>query len=131
MEKKSIDIDIEIYRYLEHHRISFDEDYSHILKRLLSINSVSQEVSKGDIKSSGLYWKGILFKDGLKLRGFYKGSLLEAVVKNGKIKNNNKEYTSPSAAAFGATGMNMNGWTFWEYFDEKKNKWISISKLKK
>lgn len=130
MEKKSILIDIELYKFLEQNRTSFEEDYNAILKRLL-LKDFSQKLTESiGVLPNGLHWKGIFFKDGLRLRGYYKGALLEAIIKKGKINYNGHEYTSPSAAAVGATGMNMSGWSFWEYFDEKKNKWISISKLK-
>lgn len=130
MEKKSIFIDIELFKFLEQNRQTFDEDYNDILKRLLLKNTAKKETNKNVVSQNGLHWKGTFFKDGLKLRGFYKGMMLDAIVKNGKINYNGQEYTSPSAAAIGATGMNMSGWSFWEYFDEKKNKWILISDLK-
>ena len=131
MEMKSIFIDLELFRFLETNRVSFDESYNDILKRVLSINKTIKKESQKELKAdNGLYWKGVFFKDGLKLRGFYKGLCLEAMVKNGKINYNGIEFTSPSAAAINATNMNMSGWNFWEYYNEKKKNWISIANLK-
>ncbi len=95
------------------------------------MNKISRKESiKSNENKSGLYWKGVFFRDGLNLRGFYKGLCIEAIVKNGKINYNGNEFTSPSAAAIKATNMNMSGWSFWEYHNDKTKKWETIANLK-
>ena len=62
--------------------------------------------------------------EGTKLRKWYDRQMVEAVIKDGAIFYNGQAYQSPSAAGMAVTGgSNVNGWIFWEYLDEKTNRW--------
>jgi hypothetical protein len=141
MDEKSIKIDIDTYKLLEKYRSSFDETHNEIIKRvLLSLeNSDRVEIRQFSIENErpnmfvnhGLFWKGCLLSNGLKLRSQYKGVLHVAEIAKGKILFNGKEYTSPSAAAVeAAEGVSVNGWKFWEYFDEKQKDWKSLDSIR-
>lgn len=73
-----------------------------------------------------LYCRGGKIANGTKLRVRYLGELHEAQVRGGKIWLKDKSYTTPSKAARAVTHNNVNGWRFWEYFDEDLNKWRKL-----
>ena len=67
-----------------------------------------------------------IFKPPLKLSSNYKGNDLEAeLLRDGTIQFQDKKYKSCSAAAIAAISkiagrrLSANGWTFWQYKDEK------------
>jgi hypothetical protein len=65
------------------------------------------------------------------LRAYYLGVEYTARLRtDGWINYNRKLYESPSAAAKAAVGKGLNGWTFWQYRNEKK-KWVKLAKLRK
>ncbi|MFN8296204.1 MAG: hypothetical protein U0T69_08415 [Chitinophagales bacterium] len=142
MSTKKIDIDIETYKLIESLRSSFEESQNDIIKRVLKENSNSNKTAINpfsDINisqnifnnSKGLFWKEVLLPNGLKLRKISKDITYSAVVLNGRIICNNREYFSPSAAATDVFGTTVNGWLFWEYFDEKKEEWYVLNNLRK
>jgi len=137
MEKKKIEIDIEVYRWIESNRISFNETENDILKR------ISQKIQKNEdvfipvnIEANimdineGLFWKGVLLKNGLKLKKSFKGKMHYAEIKHNQIVFNNKKFHSPSAAAIELTGTSVNGWIFWEYFNQENNEWEILDNLR-
>lgn len=137
MKTKKIEIDIEVYRWIESNRISFDETENDILKR------VSQRIQRNEDGfvpinieenimniNEGLFWKGILLKNGLRLRKLFKGKIYYAEIKNNQIVFNNKKFHSPSAAAIELTGTSVNGWIFWEYFNQENNEWEILDNLR-
>lgn len=87
-------------------------------------------VSKNDLQSDGLVVKNILLKNGLKLNQKYKGEVITAEVIDGYIVCNNQKFTSPSGAAVSITGSSINGWRFWNYFDENNKNWKLLETLK-
>lgn len=124
-------ISLETYKLIEEQRVSFDESHDEILMRALSDLKPATNLSMSNsVNNSGLFWKGIFIENETELRANYKGVLHTAIVQNGRIFYNNKDYKSPSAAAIDATGTNINGWLFWEYYDAKANAWTLISKLR-
>lgn len=137
MEKKVITIDIEVYKLLENSRETFNESHNEILRRVLKIKEnkdVSLNISKiNDFKfnHNDLVWKGINLKDGLQLRKYLKGILHSAKIINGKIIYNGEDFSSPSAAGFAAAGNNVNGWVFWEYYNEEFKNWELLDNLRK
>lgn len=70
--------------------------------------------------------------EGAKLRKWYGRQMIEAIIKDSAIFYNGKAYQSPSAAGMAVTGgSNVNGWIFWEYFNDKTNKWEKLDNLRK
>ena len=139
MKFKKIEIDIDVNKLIESHRISFEETQNEILKRILkNKNTIEDEFMPIDIENrimninnNGLFWKGTLLKNGLILRKNFKGKLHYAKIENNQIVINNKSFHSPSAAAVELTNTSQNGWIFWEYFDEEKNVWKILDNLRK
>ena len=135
MDTKWIEIDIEVHGWIESKRISFRETENDILKRISKENgqdgfvSINIEENMMDI-NAGLYWKGVLLKNGMKLKKEYKGVLHYAEIKKNQIIFNNKSFHSPSAAAIELKGTSVNGWVFWEYFDVESNGWEILDKLR-
>lgn len=141
MQTKKIDIDIDVYKLIESYRIDFNETENEILKRVLNQDEYPennsnflQEVNIPQnlfINKEGLSWKGVLLKNGLKLRKLSKDKSYQATVINGRIIYNNQEFFSPSAAGVAASGTSVNGWIFWEYYDEEQERWELLDNLRK
>jgi len=75
---------------------------------------------------------GARLPEGSKLQKWSGKHRYEAVIYNGSILIDGVAHQSPSAAAMAINGgINVNGWTFWEYFDEKTQRWEKLSQLRK
>lgn len=75
---------------------------------------------------------GARLPEGTKLQKWLGRQKLEAVIHNGSIFINGEYHQSPSSAAMAVNGgTNVNGWKFWEYFDEDTKRWYKISHLRK
>ena|SRR5712692_543243 len=117
----------------EYHIISMSEDQLAALKKLYgepSTKSGYEDItpmiaSKATTASSGfLYCRGGKIPNGTKLHAHYLSQSYEAEVKAGKVWLNQKPYDSPSKAARAITKSAVNGWRWWEYYDEEKKSWI-------
>ena len=129
METTQIAVDLEVYKAIEHERQSFNETVNDILRRKYQLNP--REDKKPEYDKGGLHVSGTLLRNGLKLRRSFKGSIYEAKVENNKIIYNGKAFTAPSAPAVEATGTSVNGWQWWEYFDENTNSWRVLDRLRR
>jgi hypothetical protein len=171
--KKQIEIDIDVYRFIESARIDFKESQNTILRRLLGIDSdqvvgspgiydqgtemlylssepekhinLANEISSYQdyilskrIRSKELHatrdwiYRGARLREGARLRKWSSNQKIEAIINNGSIYINGEYYKSPSAAAMAVNGgINVNGWMFWEYFDESSMSWEKLSELRK
>ena len=129
MEMTHISIDLEVYKEIQKRLESFNETPNQILRRVFELPAIVEE-SPREI-TSGLHLKGVHLIEGLKLRKKYKGRMLEAEVKDGHILYDGKSFTSPSGAAVEATGHSVNGWRFWEFFDESAGTWRPLSILRR
>lgn len=128
METTKIDIDLDVYKAIQQRIISFSDTPNEVLRRVFGLKPADNKPS--NIQREGLYLQGVLLKNGLKLRKKYFGKLVEAIVEKNHISYNGKEYASPSGAARAVTGNSVNGWVFWQYYDEKTKKWQILSKLR-
>ncbi|MCC7233267.1 MAG: DUF2924 domain-containing protein [Bacteroidia bacterium] len=173
--KKEIEIDLDVYRFIESSRQDFDESHNTILRRLFGLEpslenrlspqflnnikySRTSDLTEQTPESSpandvvsffkkrfssriaannaaGLddwsYGK-VSLPQGTRLRKWYRGQKYEAEIRNGSILFNGTYYQSPSSAAMALTGAgNVNGWEFWEYFDENSRRWLKLKKLRK
>lgn len=128
-KKAKIEIDLEVYKMIVNNSNYINEPANDVLKRLL--NTKMEEVSEtAEQETGGLTTKNVFLKNGMKLRKVFKGNILEAVVRNGFIEFKNKKFTSPSGAAVEAAQGSVNGWTFWDYFDDKSNSWKMLNSLR-
>lgn len=127
---KEIKIDIEVYKYIIENTIDFDEQPNDVLKRLLKLTKSSIRTSSNNLSQKTYTTGGVSMPVGLKLRKFYKNRHIEAEVVDGGIKYEDKLYRSPSAAGIAATETSVNGWIFWECFDEKNEEWKLLDNLR-
>jgi hypothetical protein len=69
---------------------------------------------------------------GLRLRKVFKGQERNArIEQNGiRVEGIGSVFQSPSLAAVAVTGYNTNGWTFWDYWDEKAEDWKPLDALR-
>src|SRR5713226_989084 len=70
---------------------------------------------------------------GLRLRKVFKGQERRAAVEQHgiRLEGENRVFLSPSLAAVAVTGYNTNGWTFWDYWDEKTQNWRPLDDLRR
>ena len=128
-KKTKIEIDLEVYKMIVNNSNYINEPANDVLKRLL--NTKMEHVSEAaEQETGGLTTKKVFLKNGMKLRKVFKGNILEAVVRNGFIEFKNKQFTSPSGAAVEAAQGSVNGWMFWDYFDDKSNTWKNLNSLR-
>ena len=128
METTKIEIDLDVYKAIQQRLISFSDTPNEVLRRIFGLEPTDNKTP--NMQGKGLYIKGVLLKNGLKLRKKYHGEIVEATVGKNHIIYNDNEYTSPSGAARAVTGNSVNGWIFWQYYDEKTGKWQILTKLR-
>ena len=76
-------------------------------------------------------FEGVRLPEGTKLRKWYRGQQYYALIANGSISFGDKLYYAPSSAAMAITnGSPVNGWLFWEYFDEADGSWKKLTELR-
>jgi hypothetical protein len=70
---------------------------------------------------------------GLRLRKLFKGQERRATVDQHGIciEGENRVFLSPSLAAVAVTGYNTNGWSFWDYWDERTQNWRPLDDLRR
>jgi hypothetical protein len=74
---------------------------------------------------------GARLPEGTKLQKWSRGQKHEAIIHNGSIFINGQYHQSPSAAAMAVNGgTSVNGWLFWEYFDESTSRWEKLIQLR-
>lgn len=74
---------------------------------------------------------GASLAEGTKLQKWLGRQKLEAIISNASIFINGEYHQSPSSAAMAVNGgVNVNGWNFWEYFDEESKQWKKINELR-
>src|SRR5437879_9541671 len=83
--------------------------------------------------ASGLRTRDALLPIGLKLRAHYRGREYNAVIEVDGITVDglDSKFTSPSLAGVAITNYAVNGWRFWEYYDETRSRWDSLNELRK
>ena len=117
-----------VYKEIQQRLESFDDTPNKVLRKVFGLPMIGQAAPAPT--GGGLHVGGVLLKNGLKLRKRFKGRMLEAEVRNGAIHYNGRTYTSPSGAAVTATGTPVNGWRFWQYYDETSGAWKILSSLR-
>jgi hypothetical protein len=136
MQYRQIEIDVEVNRWLEGKRISFDQTHNDILRAEAGLPSHSPRsataaslTSNGD---SGGAWtaKGATLPEGTRLRMSYNGNAFNGTVESGSWLVNGARYSSPSAAASALSGVSLNGWNYWEAQLPGADRWQSISKFR-
>ena len=124
---KIVEIDLEIYRFIETNRLSFDETEADILRRLLNLPPLKKQDSG---KRSMNLRNGVVLPDGTLLRGMHNSTEHQAEVRGGWILLNGKRYKSPSGAATAIRGYSEDGWRFWKVKRPHDSEWVILNKLR-
>jgi len=116
---QQIVIDFDVHKFIEQHRTSFEDTPNDVLRRhLLGLSSAPKRPEAVVQPRPGFHARGTFLPAGMTLRKVLKGVPHEAEVVDGGIRYKGKTFDSPSAAACAAAGNSVNGWAFWDYFDQ-------------
>lgn len=86
--------------------------------------------SEAQVQRDWIYG-GARLSEGAKLRKWSTRQKHDAVIHNGSIFINGQYHQSPSSAAMAVNGRkSVNGWNFWEYFDESETRWKKLDLLR-
>ncbi len=128
---RTIEIDFEVYKQLTLRRASEDVTPNDVIRELLGLPNEGKNTQKPQEKNKKTWsTKGVSFPHGTHFRADYKGQTYNAVVENGSLLLNGKNYTSPSSAAISITGNSVNGWIFWECKMPGESSWHLIKKYR-
>ena len=145
MQLRPIEIDLDVYRYIEQHRTSFSQVPNDIIRALFGLSSAGAETDaengaeapaasqpiKGD-----WCWKGVTLPAGSELRMTYNGRTHTGVVSGGAWQIGGATYSSPSAAADAlarsrdGNRVSLNGWRLWEALKPGSRKWVLLDNLR-
>jgi hypothetical protein len=136
MQYRQIEIDVEVNRWIEGKRASFEQTHNDILRAEAGLPAqpprsaaTVNTPSNGDAVGA---WsaKGATLPAGTRLRMAYNGKTFNGVIESGTWLINGARYASPSAAASALAGVSLNGWIYWEAQLPGTSKWQSISKFR-
>jgi hypothetical protein len=136
MQYRQIEIDVDVNRWLESKRISFDQTHNDILRTEAGLPSLSPRSAAAagtspNGESSGAWSaKGATLPAATRLRMSYNGKTFNGVIESGTWLVNGARYVSPSAAASALAGVSLNGWIYWEAQLPGTDRWQSISKFR-
>jgi hypothetical protein len=134
MQYRQIEIDVDVNKWLESKRNSFDQTHNDILRAEAGLSFLPRSsgvVVPPNGESRGAWsGKGATLPAGTKLRMSHNGKLFSAVIDNGTWLANGERHTSASAAASAMTGVSLNGWIYWEAQFPGTDRWQPISKFR-
>ncbi|MGL4313031.1 MAG: hypothetical protein ACRCSO_03490 [Sphingomonas sp.] len=135
MEKRQIEIDIDVYRFLEGRRTSFAQSQNDILRQLAGLDTSETIVDQQD---TGRPWtgKGVTLPHRTKLRMSYNGKVHVGEIADGSWVVEGKVFNSPSAAAGGVARtkkgqpVSLDGWSYWEAQLPSSHHWKRIDQMR-
>jgi len=140
MQLRPIEIDVDVYRFLESRRTSFTQSHNDILRAIAELKPITSSppnaASNGN-DHGGWSWKGVTLPNGTKLRMSYNGQTHSGEVVQGAWHVGGAIYRTPSAAAGGVARskkgarVSLDGWGYWEIKKPDSDRWIPIEKLRK
>ena len=140
MQLRPIEIDVEVYRFLETRRTSFTQTHNDILRDLAGLKPITSSLSNGAATGTdqgGWSWKGVTLPNGTKVRMSYNGQTHSGEVAQGAWHVGGAIYRTPSAAAGGVARskkgapVSLDGWGYWEVKKPDSDRWVQIDKLRK
>ncbi|NUJ78935.1 hypothetical protein HUN39_02595 [Methylocystis sp. FS] len=140
MQLRPIEIDVDVYRFLESRRTSFTQSHNDILRAVAGLKSTAsapQNSTGNGSDHGGWSWKGVTLPNGTKLRMSYNGQTHSGEIVQGAWHVGGAIYRTPSAAAGGVarskkgTPVSLDGWGYWEIKKPDSDRWIPIEKLRK
>lgn len=136
MQYRQIEIDVEVNRWIESKRASFDQTHNDILRAEAGLPPQSPRsaaaVNMPSNSDAVGAWsaKGATLPAGTRLRMSYNGKTFNGAVESGTWLVNGARYVSPSAAASALAGVSLNGWIYWEAQLPGTDRWQPISKFR-
>lgn len=130
---KVVEIDLATHRVIEAHRESFAETQADIIRRML-LNDVRpqltglEEVEIVEPRPWVNSVYGVTLPHGAPLRMFYKGQEHTGQIDDGAIVAGGQRFDNLSAAADAMTGVNLNGWQYWQV--ELEGNWVKLMSLR-
>ncbi len=127
----SIEIDFDVFKAITICRSSEDVTPNDVLRELFKLKP-NRDKTTSDL-TAGKPWvvKGVHFPHGTEFSAVYKGQSFQAIVDNGALVLNGKNFSSPSSAAVSITGNPVNGWIFWKCKMPGKQNWEIIESYRK
>jgi len=141
MEHRQIEIDFDVHKLIEAERTSFSESANDVLRRLLGLGApapnkaakIIAEYAEGQRSWTG---KSVNLPAGTQLRMDYNGQTLTGAIADGKWVVEDREFTSPSAAASelcrtkAGKKTQLDGWKYWEAKRPGDDRWTPIANLR-
>jgi hypothetical protein len=138
-----VTLSVEVFERLQKLATPLVDNTNSVLIRLLDFwetNQTTPKPSEQALRSE--YWvaaRGERLPVGMKLRGTYLGKAYEAEITTKGICVGDRYFDSPSNAGIhvkivaGTKGKaaSTNGWTFWQYYDQSRSKWVELRLLRK
>lgn len=139
MQLRPIEVDVDVYRFLESRRTSFAQTHNDILRDVAGLPRVAttQPNGAGSADQGGWSWKGVTLPNGTKLRMSYNGQIHAGEIAQGAWHVGGAIYRTPSAAAGGVARskkgapVSLDGWGYWEIKKPDSDRWVAIDKLRK
>jgi hypothetical protein len=135
MQLRPIEVDVEVFRFLESRRLSFSQTHNNILRELAGLKPMSIANAVSDQGSWS--WKGVTLPNGTRLRMSYNGQTHTGEIAQGAWHVGGAIYGTPSAAAGGVArskkgaSVHLDGWGYWEIKKPDSDRWVPIDKLRK
>jgi hypothetical protein len=135
MQLRQIGIDLDVHRFLESRRTSFEQTYNDILRGVIGLPiTAAQAVTPTRSATAGDAgaWsgKGAALPAGTRVRMSYNGKVYAGVIEGGAWHVDGGQYVSPSAAADAVTGKSLNGWLYWQVQLPGTEKWKPLSSFR-
>jgi hypothetical protein len=135
MQYRQIEIDLDVNRWIESKRLSFEQTPNDILRAEAGFPAqlrrratvVSRPEDSETVDTGAWSGKGAVFPEGTRMRMSYNGRVYTGVIESGMWFVNGERHGSPSAAASTLAGVSINGWAYWEAQLPGKAKWAPIS----
>jgi hypothetical protein len=140
MQLRPIEIDVDVYRFLESRRASFTQTHNDILRSVAGLPPIKAGESNGANATNtmgGWSWKGVELPNGTKLRMTYNGQSHSGEIVQGAWRVGGAIYRTPSAAAGGVARtkkgapVSLDGWGYWEVQKPDSERWMKIDSLRK
>ena len=140
MQLRPIEIDVEVFRFIEGKRTSFAQSHNDILREIAGIppvNSRSEYVLETALIGNRSWsWKGVKLPHRTKLRMAYNGRTHAGEVLDGAWHVGGAIYRTPSAAAGGVARskagkqVSLDGWEYWEAQQPGSDQWERLAELR-
>jgi hypothetical protein len=139
MQFRPIEVDIEVYRFIEGRRSSFAQSHNDILREIAGLTRTSVSPKALDSNASlGRAWtgKGVTLPHGTRVRMSYNGKGHNGEISDGAWHVEGAIFGSPSAAAGGVARskqgkpVSLDGWIYWEAQLPGSTRWKRIVEMR-